>query len=105
MNAIYVWVIGRLVGKPEFPPLIIQLGHFQNTQTSASHFSPNHPFFLLAMTDHLIAAFFDSTATNDFARSLTTLIVDDLRLMLFQITDQFGELVRVLSFNYCPEVV
>jgi hypothetical protein len=24
MNAIHVWVIGRLVGKPEFPPLMIK---------------------------------------------------------------------------------
>ena len=67
MNAIYVWIIGRLVSKPEFPPLIIKLCYFQDTQTSTPHFAPTHPFFLLAMADHLIAAFFYSTTTNDFA--------------------------------------
>ncbi len=67
MNVIKVWIIGGLVGKSEFPPLIIQFCYFQNTQTSTSYFAPAHPLFFLAMANHLIAAFFYSTTANDFA--------------------------------------
>src|SRR5512139_965667 len=90
MNAITVRITGRLIGKPELPPLIIDLCYFQNAQTFTPSFTPAHPFFLLAVANHLITALFYSTTTNDFACLLTTFIVNNLRLMLLYIADQLG---------------
>ena len=78
MRAIYIWIIGGLVRKPEFPPLIVQLYYFQNTQTSTPYYTPTHPLFFLTIANHLITAFLYSTTPNQFTGLLTTLIVNDL---------------------------
>ena len=78
---------------------MVQFDYFQNTQTLASDGAPAHTLFLLAMSDHLIAALFHQAATNGLSRLLTTVVVNNFRLMFFKIPDQFEKLFFVFRVN------
>ena len=85
--------------------MAVEFNDFQDGQGFTAFLTPTHALFLLAIADDLIHSFLHATAANALSRFLTSFIVNNCVVLLFQVANEFLSFLHILGSDLLSQVL